>query len=555
MENEYIARGAESPVDSRGLSARISPSLAGFRVGSAASFARAVVVVCAWLTASAHLACSSATPPARDTTRPADTASVQFEGARRLSHAEYWNTLRDLFPMLDIQPTSLASDETIRGFSNNRDALVASPLLVEQQAETAQRIVKALEPHWEKVTPCTSASPECADAFVTSVGKRVFRRPLLPQEKTALLDLFELPSAKRDFALGQRLALLAMLQSPAFLYRFEARKPRSDFELANQLSYFIWASMPDDELFQAAESGRLSTREGVLEATERMLKDERARGGVALLFDEWLKLSKLKQLPKPETRVWNATVAEASVESARRFTWDLFERGGSSTDLITSHHYPVTSKLAPALGVEVKGEAWQSADVGDQRPGLLGHPAFLAAYAHSDYPSPVLRGVYVLDRLLCAPPAPPPNAFPLPAPSTADKPRTNREAYARATRGPGCSHCHTSINQLGFAFENFDAFGGYRTEDKGLPVESWGHTMGLKFENARELALQLSKDDRYHQCVAESWLRYALGGPPSEVAPEALAPVYDSFKESGYKLRSLVSAIAVHALLGQSSAM
>jgi hypothetical protein len=455
--------------------------------------------------------------------------------------------------MLDIERSQLASDETIRGFSNNRDALVASPLLVEQQAETAERIVRSLEPHWQQVAPCTNPGRQCAEAFVTELGKRVFRRPLLPAEKAALLDLFDLPAAQRDFALGQRLALLAMLQSPAFLYRFEAREPATDFELASRLSYFIWASMPDAALLQAAESGQLSTRQGVLEATQRLPQDERARDGLSLLFDEWLKLSKLQQIPKPETNVWNTEVANASVESARRFTWQIFEQGGTSTDLITSQRYPATSKLGAALGVKVQGEAWQNVDVGNERAGLLGHPAFLAAYAHSDYPSPVLRGVYVLDRLLCAPPSPPPNAFPLPTPSTAEKPRTNREAYVRATRGPGCSHCHTSINQLGFAFENFDAFGGYRTQDNGLPVESWGHTLGLKFENARELAAQLAKDDRYHKCVVESWLRYALGGPPSEVAPGALGPVYESFEREGYKLSSLVSAIAVHALFEQGA--
>lgn len=493
-------------------------------------------------------ACTSSAPPARDGHNGDELRGpeVRFAGARRLSHAEYWNTLRDLFPMLQITPTSLASDETVRGFTNNRKALVASPLLVEQQSKVAEQLVRDLKPHWSKVAPCSEPGPKCARRFVEEVGKRVFRRPLLPSETVPLLDLFDLPAAQRDFTLGQQLSLLAMLQSPAFLYRFEATHPMTGYEIASHISYFVWASPPDEKLMDAAERGELSTPDGLRASTQRLLEDPRARTGISLLFDEWLKLSRVLRIPKPEVPSWNGDVAEDSVESARRFSWHLFETGGTSADLLTSHRYPVSRRLARTLQAEVGTDGWEWVDVGSQRPGVLGHPAFLAAYAHSDYPSPVLRGVYVLDRLLCEPPEPPPNAFPLPAPNTTEKPRTNRQAYVRATRGPGCSHCHNSINQLGFAFEHFDAFAGYRETDNGLDVESFGNTMGFKFDNASELATQLSKDERYHRCVAESWLRYALGGPPDEFAPEALEPVYASFASSGFRLKALVEAIVVH---------
>lgn len=491
-------------------------------------------------------------PPSTGTPEPA-TSPVE---ARRLSHAEYENTLRDLFPFLELDDFSLAQDPRRRGFSNDKGALLPSDLLVEQYAAAALAVAREIEPHMGRVLPCSpEAGKECAERFIREFGLRTFRRPLAPEEVRAHLDLFDKPGTRGNFTLGTQLVVLSMLQSPSFLYRYDGNPPSDrpgtvphpQFQLASRLSYFLWASMPDDELFRTASAGKLSEAAEVRSQVRRMLQHPRARQGILLLFREWLQLDRITRIDRVADDTWNATLQQELLQSVERFVYDeIFERGGTSADLLTSAALPATPRIARLVGRKAKHTGWKTLEVdARQRAGLLTHPAFLSAHAHVRYPSPVLRGVYVLDRLLCKPPESPPGNFSLPPPPTKDSPRTNRAAYTRATAGRGCATCHSTINPLGFAFEHFDSLGRFRNLDGGLQINATGKALEFEFDGAVELATQVSHSPRYRGCVVEMWLRYAMGGVTEDkerVSEELLAKL----GEGDFEFKALVEAIATH---------
>lgn len=495
--------------------------------------------------------------PAMDS-QPPDPSAVD-QPLRRLSHFEYANTLLDLFPTLMPVSLGLAADETIDGFSNHWDAMQPSDLLTEQYFQSAMSIARQLDGATvADLTDCDSS--ECAAMFIAEFGERAFRRPLSSEEQKVYLDLFESGPGASDFVLGVQLSVLAMLQSPHFLYRPEfgvgdvvdARGRRlGGYETASRLSYLLWASMPDTELMAAAADGELADSVGIEEQARRMLADPRSERSVTQFFREWLKLNRLERMVKLPEAAWDESFKDELIESATRFTYEeVFVPGGSSVDLLTSARYPATSRVASLLGETVEGSGWEvvSADP-SQRSGILTHPAFLGAHGYGEYPSPVLRGVYVMDRILCAPPSPPPgdvNIVLPEAPDAASTPRTNREAYVEATSGAGCQVCHIAINGYGFAFENYDTLGQYRVQDSGFDVDATGAVSNFDFVGAVDLSEQLAQSDKFQSCVVEKWTNYALGGSPLADDARLHHDLSESFEGQAFSLRELLIAIAVH---------
>jgi len=476
-----------------------------------------------------------------------------------LSHFEYANTLLDLFPTLTPITPDLAADETIDGFSNHWDAMQPSDLLTEQYFQVAMSIARQLDAATvADLTDCESA--DCAATFISEFGERAFRRPLSPEEEQAYLDLFQSGPGASDFLLGVQLSVLAMLQSPHFLYRpefgvddvvDERGRRLGGYETASRLSYLLWASMPDSELMAAAADGELGDSAGIEEQARRMLADPRSERSVTQFFREWLKLSRLERMVKLPEAAWDEGFKNELIESATRFSYEeVFLSGGSSVDLLTSARYPATSRVASLLGETVEGSGWEvvSADP-NERAGILTHPAFLGAHGYGEYPSPVLRGVYVMDRILCAPPSPPPGnvniVLPEP-PDAASTPRTNREAYVEATSGAGCHLCHTAINGYGFAFENYDTLGQYRGQDSGFDVDASGSVSDFDFVGAVDLSQQLAESDEFQSCVVEKWTNYALGGSPLADDARLHYDLVETFEQQAFSLRELLIAIAVH---------
>lgn len=490
---------------------------------------------------------------------PAPQPSVVEQPLRRLSHFEYVNTLKSLLPQVSVALPTLAGEETIDGFTNHWDAQKPSDLLVEQYFNIALSVAQALDATAiQKLTGCTPGIA-CASTFIKAFGSRAYRRPLGDDEVTAFLTTFQSPPASADFALAVKLTVMAFLQSPHFLYRPEFGTGPADsvlgkrltgYETASRLSYLLWGDMPDGPLFDAAATAGLDTQDGIETQARRMLGDPKAKVGVTRFFAEWLKLSKLSKTLKLPAENWDDAFRAELTESVQRFVYDqVFSTGGSAKDLLLSRSFPMTPRIAGLFGLTTTSTSWKTLDADPtQRSGLLTHPGILGAYGYGEYPSPVLRGVFVLDRFMCAPPQAPPNAaFAQPPMMTmTGDTRTNRELYAKATMGAGCPGCHLAINGIGFGFENYDTVGRYRTQDSGVTVDASGSVAGFTFANGVDLSAQLAESTTYLNCVVSNWATYALGGSPLARDAAFLGDLRTRFTGKAFSLKELLIGIATH---------
>jgi hypothetical protein len=322
----------------------------------------------------------------------------------------------------------------------------------------------------------------------------------------------------------------AMLQAPAFLYRLELGNGGSsdpvaltDHEIAARLSYLLWGSAPDDALLKAADDGTLKTVAGREAQARRMLKDARARRAWVAFTRQWLDSARLLDVQKTQKDPatfpdWSEQMRADVVSAQDRFVESAaFDGDGRLESLLTSTRHFVNPLLATKLyGVGAPaGSDFAGVDV-PNRPGLLTTAGFLAGEAHPVNPSPVLRGVFIMDRLLCSPPPNPPANVNTTIATGANAPKTNRERYAAHATSASCAACHTAIDGFGFPFESFDAIGRFRTSDGGSAVDTAGVVKGAgnvdgDVANVGELMTKLSQSSNVHACVTTQMFRYAFG--------------------------------------------
>jgi hypothetical protein len=316
------------------------------------------------------------------------------------------------------------------------------------------------------------------------------------------------------------------------------------------MSYFLWNTMPDNELFDAAAEGRLATRDGIAVEAERMLADPRAIDAVDNQARLWLELDAIDSVSlDPATYpAFDVSLREAIHEETRLFARDAI-RGGTLGTLLTDRSAELGPEMAAVYGVVAAGPGERVLLPAEERAGVLTRAAFLASRAHAIHPSPVKRGVFVLDRLLCSPPAPPPPGVDTQIPDDEPgAPVTNRERYeVHAERG-NCVGCHKAIDGIGFGFEHYDSLGAWRDEDAGQPVDATGmfavgDLADVPFDGAIEASELLAGSRTVSDCVAESWIRYALGRSlvPEDEATVAL--LADAFDASGTRFEDLLLAI------------
>jgi hypothetical protein len=475
---------------------------------------------------------------------------------RRLTHREYENTIADLFPAFTAS-LRLVADPYAGYYDTNLSGLAVSGNLVLDYHENARAISAVARDEIDQVVDCDrSLGRVCLEEYLATIGRRVLRRPLDQEELADYSSLYAAGPTAGDFDASAQLAVQAMLESSEFLYRPELGVGTPDpilapFERASRLSYFLWASAPDDLLLDAAELGRLETDAQISTEVDRMLADDRARRGVLRFADQWLKTGALANAGKDASERFDV-VRPKLIESLDRFVWSVFAKNGTMEELLTSNKVFVDEDLAGVFGVAAPAPGqWAEVDADPaQRSGIVTHPAFLAGHGYPGYPSPVLRGVYVLERFLCTPPQPPPQGITQSPPPATDngRPLSNREGYERVTllAGETCARCHTTINPLGFAFEGYDTMGRFRTADAGGPIDASGTSSGFTFRDGVDLAHQLASSTQVARCVTQHWIEYA-------VADNALADdvcfrrdVFEAFEASGRKLPALVEAIALH---------
>jgi len=488
----------------------------------------------------------------------------------RLTNLEYQNTLKALFPKLTLSPADLPKDVVVEGFDNNAKAQTPSPALIEQYRDSAQAVGAQVTANLSAVLPCTATSSaqedSCGAQFIDSFVTRAYRRPLSADERTRYMGLFSSAKSAYDFPTAIGMVVQAALQAPSFLYRVELGGPAksgvaplSGYELASRLSYFFWDTMPDQELLDAAASGALQSAAGVEEQARRLLDDPQAKNAVSNLFKQWLRFDKMDRMPKSSSQFpdWNEQVADSLRSSTNRFVdrvfWDL---DGSLKALLTDTATFVDENTAPIYGLPVPSAAkadatgMMLADTSTaQRSGILTQAGLLAAFAHETSDSPILRGVFVMDRLLCsAPPPPPPGVTTAISETTqSGAPMTTRDRLAMTHEQGACASCHHTIDGFGFGFSHYDAIGRWRDTENGLNVNASGWIANTRdadgnYDGAVELGQRLAKSGQVRDCVAQQWFRYSLGLGAADVDSCSFAPIAKAFADSGGNLQELMIA-------------
>ena len=492
------------------------------------------------------------------------TITVGSSPVRRLTNVEYENTVNDLLGGDMPSLPELPSDAVLKGSFEN-DALSLGPSDVriaryEAAASTLSEHAVNNPSARARVLPCGTSDAECGRQFVETFGRRAFRRPLSEEELNRWNGFFQSQHASIDFDAAVQLTVAAMLQAPQFLYRLESQgtpvnggqQELAPYELANRLSYFLWESMPDDELFAATDAGELQTDEGLEAQARRLLADDRARAAVRNFHRQWLYLDRVLGEDKlPELfPMWSSQARQSASEETLRFIEHHYFEGGTVTDLLTSNVAYVDAVMAELYDVPTPAAPWSQIELDPaERAGLLSRVAFLAGNAHDANGSPPLRGVYVMERILCEPrPAPPANADTSPPEADPNRgPMTNRALFEERVAPSSCQGCHVRIDGFGFGFENYDAAGIFRTEDNGLPVDASGFANGIgndaEYEGAVELQRLLGESEVVRDCVAKQWLTYASGRSLEPADSCQLEAIQSAFEDNGGDLIELLTTI------------
>ena len=367
----------------------------------------------------------------------------------------------------------------------------------------------------------------CAKKIIATLARRAYRQPVSPQDLDTLLTFYG--NGKRDggFEGGVELALERMLASPKFLFRVE-RDPAdavagksyriSDLELASRLSFFLWSSIPDDELLQVASDGKLQNPAVLDREVRRMLSDPKAAALVSNFAGQWLQLRNLRNV-QPNTDLF-PDFDDNLRQSFRRETELLFEsvmqEDHSVLDLMTADYTFVNERLARHYGIpDIYGSRFRRVAITDDtRRGLLGQGSILALTSHAERTSPVVRGKWILENILGTPvPPPPPDVPALKGNQEGQKPKTMREQMAEHRANPACANCHKAMDSIGFAMENFNAVGAWRGEDAGNPIDASGQLAdGTKIDGVVSLRNALiSRPEMFAGTMTRKLMIYALG--------------------------------------------
>ena len=425
-------------------------------------------------------------------------------------------------------------------------------------------------PSRDRIFVCRPASraaadeAACAREIFAALARRAYRRPVVERDLAVLLDFYEQGRAEGGFEAGVELGLRRLLASPEFLFRIE-RDPAgaapgapyriSDLGLASRLSFFLWSSIPDDELLDLAAAGALR-RPGVLEAqTRRMLADPRAEALVENFAGQWLYLRNVRALTPDEDRYpdFGEALRRAFRRETELFFASVLREDRGVLDFLTADYTFVNERLARHYGMpNVYGSHFRRVSLPDaSRRGLLGHGSILAATAYPTRTSPVLRGKWVLENLLGAPPPLPPPDVPSLEETTGDGAALSmREAMERHRANPVCASCHRMMDPPGFALEQFDAVGRYRTRNEaGAPIDASGVLPdGAAFEGAAGLReALLRRPGLFVTTLTEKLLVYALGrGVEHHDAPAVRAIVREAAAD-GHRFSALVLGIVESA--------
>ncbi len=452
-------------------------------------------------------------------------------------------------------------DDEILKTVKPEDRLSASKNIYPESIEIAGPFPAAKPDGRSSLLTCDPATgPACVERILLPLAHRAYRRPPLKQEVAELVKIQQL-ALDAGYTPGQSLqfAIAAILVSPQFLFRVERDLPAataarvSDIELASRLSYFLWSSMPDAELLRIAESGKLHTRVVLDAQVKRMLADPKSIALAENFAGQWLEVRSLDAVQRDAAKFpgWNPQLKEAMRTETTMFFDAVIRENRPVTDFIDGQYSYLNDVLARHYGIPgITGPEFRRVALSSgERSGILTQASVLTVSSYPSRTSVVLRGKYLLENILGSPPPPPPPDVPALDEGSVGSSRSLRQTMEVHRANAVCASCHARMDVLGFALENYDAVGHWRTQDGKFPVDASGtFPDGKSFKNAAEMKTLLSANQpEFIRCLAEKLLTYALGRGLASYDRLTVRDIVRTTSENEFRFQPMILAI-VHSL-------
>ncbi len=487
---------------------------------------------------------------------------------RRLTRFEYNNVARDILADSSLPANALPSEELGNGFGNDADAQEVVPALVEQYVTVAETMAAtATAPgKFSTLFPCAASVPDaaaeaaCARTIAETFTPKAWRRALVAGEADGLVTLFTGVRAANDFPTSVAAMLEAIFQSPEFLYkpefgigvagRTDVKQPTGD-EMATRLSFLFWGSAPDDALRAAAAAGQLSNPDGVRTQAQRLLADPKAREVVRFFFNKLLPIESLAALERDATQYpkFSSKIGSLLKQETQTFLEnEIFNGPGTWPGVFTAKYTYVNQDLAAFYGLTgVTGDAFQKValDPSTHRGGLLTQAGVMAGPIHSNNANPVVRGSFVVQKLMCQViPKPTGDIAAMVTPPDPNSAATARQRFTTHSSNPVCRGCHVNMDGFGFALENFDPIGQWRDSENNVTIDASGDTPILgTFNGPFELQAALAASEQVQNCFASQWMNFGYGRTLSDAESCGVESVRTQFKAKNYNVQELLLAL------------
>lgn len=489
---------------------------------------------------------------------------------RRLNRDEYAATLRDLLDLqIDVSESLPVDGPGGEGFDNAAETLFLSPLHSEKYLEAAKFVLDAASKEFKSRSLIFVARPgdgvserEAAVEILSTFLPRAFRRPVDDATVESYVEMFELARAQnQDFEPAIFFALRSALVSPLFLFHVEADADDPvlrQYALASRLSYFLWGSMPNELLFDAAAAGKMDDEQALRGLVPLMLRDPRSLEFSTRFIEQWLRTRELEGDKDPDAELFDEYKDAGDLRGDILlqpvfFFRHVMRENKSLLEFLDSDSTILTRSLVELMELDYeekisKNPEWIELPAGSGRGGLLSMPAVLAVSSYPYRTSPVLRGAWILDSILGAPPPPPPPNVPeLEEPAEGEPAKSVREMLTQHRANPVCASCHNRIDPLGFALENYDVIGRWREADAGQPIDASAELAdGTPIAGPEGLkAALLDRNELFVRNLTKRMLGYALGRGLTPADACAVETIVDRVAEQDFKAWALVREIAL----------
>ncbi len=470
---------------------------------------------------------------------------------RRLTSDQYRASLVALFDGdTSVPDADVLTDPARRGFKVDANEAVIRDLGAQQLMNHAERVAEwAVDTRIDRLSSCRDLNDaNCRRAFIESFGRRAYRRPLESRTVDAYDEMFR---AESSFEAGIEAVVATMLQSPHFLYRQEIGERRGGvyeldaYELASNLAYTITNAPPDQALLDAAERGELQTAEDLNREFERLIQSPAGQSNLAHFAEAWLEIEDLPSRAKDESEIsFGEDIRQDMLDETRELFLDVFRSGGGMSELFSAEHTFVNDRLRAHYGLSGTGgdEHTRTELDGARDRGVLSHGSILSRHALAFSSSPVMRGFFVRERLLCEHLPSPPAGVDTNIEPIEGGTMTTRERYSEHSTNAACFGCHRRMDPIGFAFENYDAYGRWRDQEHGVPVDTSGSIYyedkdDIPLDGLESLSQYLATSDQAQTCMTNYVAYYAYGVEGCGVADIDLAA-----REAGGGFREVLRA-------------